>query len=86
MDLSSVYVFLGDYVDRGSRGLACVLFIYVLKYLYPRNVLLLRGNHECDAMNRIYGFTKEIYKYYGSHSPIYQAIQDTFAAIPYFSG
>lgn len=84
MDLSSVYVFLGDYVDRGSRGLACVLFIYVLKYLYPRNVLLLRGNHECDAMNRIYGFTKEIYKYYGSHSPTYRAIQDTFAAIPYF--
>lgn len=84
MELSSVYVFLGDYVDRGHQGLACLLFIYIIKYLYPRNVLLLRGNHECDIMNNIYGFTEEVYKHYGSHSPVYQAIQDTFAAMPYF--
>ncbi len=84
MELSSVYVFLGDYVDRGHQGLACLLFIYIIKYLYPRNVLLLRGNHECDIMNNIYGFTEEVYKHYGSHSLVYQAIQDTFAAMPYF--
>lgn len=84
MELSSVYVFLGDYVDRGHQGLACLLFIYIIKYLYPRNILLLRGNHECDIMNNIYGFTEEVYKHYGSHSPVYQAIQDTFAAMPYF--
>lgn len=84
MELSFAYVFLGDYVDRGTHGLACLLFIYILKYLYPRNVLILRGNHECSLLNDIYGFTEEVYQYYGSQSPVYHAIQDTFATMPYF--
>lgn len=39
-------VFLGDYIDRGPKQLECLLTLLETWSLYPKNVILLRGNHE----------------------------------------
>jgi len=54
------YLFLGDYVDRGDRSLDCLILLLSLKIMYPKNMTLLRGNHEDKFCNKKYGFFDEI--------------------------
>ena len=39
-------IFLGDYVDRGRDRVNVINKLIILKYLLPKNIFLLRGNHE----------------------------------------
>jgi len=39
-------VFLGDYIDRGDDKIHLINKLIILKFLFPDNITLLRGNHE----------------------------------------
>jgi protein phosphatase len=80
---SSVMVFLGDYVDRGSKSLENLLYLYILKLKYPKKIVLLRGNHESPRMNSYFGFRDEIHlKFHSNAFELLTAFQKTYSVLP----
>ncbi len=45
----STLIFLGDYGDRGEKSIEIYYLILKLKLTYPKQVVLLRGNHEAPT-------------------------------------
>lgn len=43
---SAVVIFLGDYGDRGAHSAEVYCTVLKLKLLFPKQVILMRGNHE----------------------------------------
>ena len=75
------YVFLGDYVDRGNFSVELILLLLLLKSRHPRYIILLRGNHEFDAVARTSGFYNEVMRAYGDHH-VYDAFVAMFSYLP----
>lgn len=74
------YLFLGDYVDRGIYGVEVLLLLFAIKINYPKNVVLLRGNHESRNMTENFTFRQEAIQRYDME--MYNLFMEVFDAMP----
>ena len=77
----NLYLFNGDFVDRGVFGLECITTLIGLKILYPNYVFLARGNHEDPAMNERYGFKNEVIEKYRDYK-IFDCFSEFYKFLP----
>ena len=74
------YLFLGDYVDRGIYGVEVLILLMVIKINFPKNVILLRGNHESRNMTENFTFREETISAYDMD--VYNNFMEVFDSMP----
>ena len=79
------FIFDGDYVDRNLYDLENLTLITAFFLLHPNNVVMLRGNHEDQKINKYYGFYRNIKDYFiiqNRIDEIYGLILEFFMRLP----
>jgi len=76
----NVYLFNGDFVDRGPHSAEVLLLLFALKLHCPRGVFFNRGNHEHRRINARYGFEDQMLARYDDE--LYDMVQATFELLP----
>jgi hypothetical protein len=73
-----------DYVDRGKQSLETICYLLLMKVTYPTSFFLLRGNHECASINKVYGFYQECQNRLGNFKGIklWKTFTDVFNVLP----
>ena len=74
------YIFLGDYIDRGSFSMEVLILLYCFKIKFPKNIYLLQGNHETKNSIRKYGFRQDCI--YRLNRSIYKSFLKSFDQLP----
>ncbi|KAF3444332.1 hypothetical protein FNV43_RR14022 [Rhamnella rubrinervis] len=79
-----IFIFNGDFVDKGAWGLETLLFLLALKVFMPQKVYLNRGNHETEDCTSRYGFKNEVLAKYGGNQgqTAYDRCIKCFNALP----
>ncbi|XP_074556436.1 serine/threonine-protein phosphatase 7 isoform X1 [Curcuma longa] len=78
-----LFVFNGDYVDRGAWGLETFVLLLAWKVFLPHRVFLLRGNHESKYCTSVYGFENEVLAKYGDQGKqVYRKCLRCFEDLP----
>lgn len=76
----NMYLFNGDFVDRGSFSVECAVTLLAYKCLYPQYMFISRGNHETEEINNVYGFKSECKAKYSLQA--FKAFTIVFEHIP----
>lgn len=75
-----LYLFNGDFVDRGSFSAEVMIALLCYKVASPKTFFLNRGNHEARDLNTLYGFEGEIVAKYCSDT--FLLFLDLFKNLP----
>lgn len=77
---NNLYIFNGDFVDRGAFSVEIAILLLTLKLTFPTAVHLNRGNHETGNMNSIYGFRSEVIMKYSVK--VFDLFSEAFRRLP----
>ena len=77
------FLFMGDYVDRGNNSIEVCVLLFALKIMFPDCVQVLRGNHECPVVNKLYGLLGECEARFGKDAKlVFNKINQVLCSLP----